>query len=249
MPHNNSWFWVFQFEALANMSLPCDYSLETLTVNVSIVLTWLLTGLVRNMVYMHIIINLLQQEMHICCVLLELSWAPNNSEKEQVDSNVPKRRKKSHTIQYTWDTAVVTSTYYILLASAFQRKFSTKFFWHKFQHIEMSKKKENRGIIEWKIEELTCTIAICKMRTRRPTAIEATAITSGPVRNRRTIPNIAFDFPHAISLVWRAMNKPVIQKFMWIICIKLCMFFSKKKLRRFRIPTARNTVSLLMLFL
>ena len=127
--------------------------------------------------------------------------------------------------QSTWPSPNAEAAYYILLASAFQRKFSTKFFWHKFQHIEMSKKKENRGIIEWKTEELTCTIAICKMRPRRPTAIEATA---GPVRNRRTIPNIVFDFPHAISLVWRAMNKPVIQKFLWIICSKLCMFCSKK---------------------
>lgn len=45
-----------------------------------------------------------------------------------------------------------------------------------------------------------CTFAICKIRPRRSDAIEATAITAGPVRKQRTIPKIAFDFPHAISL-------------------------------------------------
>lgn len=44
---------------------------------------------------------------------------------------------------------------------------------------------------------------------RRPTAIEAAAITAGPVRNLTAIANVATEFPHAIILGWRAIKRPI----------------------------------------
>lgn len=43
---------------------------------------------------------------------------------------------------------------------------------------------------------------------RRPTAIEAAAITAGPVRNRTAMAKVATVFPHAMIFGWRAINRP-----------------------------------------
>lgn len=43
---------------------------------------------------------------------------------------------------------------------------------------------------------------------RKPTAMEAAAMTAGPVRNRTAIANEATEFPHAIILGCSAINKP-----------------------------------------
>ena len=41
-----------------------------------------------------------------------------------------------------------------------------------------------------------------------PMAIEATAMTAGPVRNLTAIANVATEFPQAINLGCNAMNNP-----------------------------------------
>ena len=51
-------------------------------------------------------------------------------------------------------------------------------------------------------------IATCNRTPRRPTAIEVTAITAGPTRNRTAIENTARDFPQAMIFGCKAMNKP-----------------------------------------
>ena len=56
--------------------------------------------------------------------------------------------------------------------------------------------------------EFTWTIAMWSNLPRKPTAIEAAAITAGPVRNLTAIAKEAIEFPHAIILGWRAMNRP-----------------------------------------
>lgn len=55
---------------------------------------------------------------------------------------------------------------------------------------------------------LTCTIATCNRTPLNPTAIEAAAITAGPVRNLTAIANVAIEFPHAMILGCNAMNNP-----------------------------------------
>lgn len=55
---------------------------------------------------------------------------------------------------------------------------------------------------------VTCTMATCKRTPRRPTAMEATAITAGPVRNLTAIAKAAVELPHAMILGCNAMNNP-----------------------------------------
>lgn len=52
-------------------------------------------------------------------------------------------------------------------------------------------------------------MATCKSTPLRPTAIEAAAMTAGPVRNLIAMAKVAMEFPHAIILGCKAMNKPV----------------------------------------
>lgn len=59
---------------------------------------------------------------------------------------------------------------------------------------------------------VTCTMAICKRSPRKPIAIEATAITVGPMRNLTAIAKAAIEFPQAIILGCNAMNKPAVPK-------------------------------------
>ena len=60
------------------------------------------------------------------------------------------------------------------------------------------------GISVW----ITWTIATCSSLPRKPTAMEAAAITAGPVRNLTAIAKEATEFPQAIILGWRAINRP-----------------------------------------
>lgn len=62
-------------------------------------------------------------------------------------------------------------------------------------------------------EWFTCTMATWRSVPRRPTIIEAAAITAGPVRNLTAIAKAATVFPHAIILGWSAMNKPIINPY------------------------------------
>lgn len=45
--------------------------------------------------------------------------------------------------------------------------------------------------------------------SRRPTAMEAAAITAGPVRNLTAMANVATELPQAIILGCRAINRPI----------------------------------------
>ena len=65
----------------------------------------------------------------------------------------------------------------------------------------MSEEREKR---------VTWTMATRRRTPLRPTAMEATAITAGPVRNLTAIEKAAMLFPHAMILGCNAMNKPVI---------------------------------------
>lgn len=56
--------------------------------------------------------------------------------------------------------------------------------------------------------KVTCTMATCKRTPLRPTAMEAAAMTAGPVRNLTAIEKAAMEFPHAIILGCKAMNRP-----------------------------------------
>lgn len=47
---------------------------------------------------------------------------------------------------------------------------------------------------------LTCTIATWRRLPRRPTAMEAAAMTAGPVRNLTAMAKLATVFPQAIIL-------------------------------------------------
>lgn len=49
---------------------------------------------------------------------------------------------------------------------------------------------------------------MCKSVPRSPTAMEAAAITAGPVKNRTPMAKEATDFPQAMILGCTAMNKP-----------------------------------------
>lgn len=57
---------------------------------------------------------------------------------------------------------------------------------------------------------VTWTMATCKRTPLRPTAMEAAAMTAGPVRNLTAIAKVAMEFPHAMILGCKAMNRPVI---------------------------------------
>lgn len=57
--------------------------------------------------------------------------------------------------------------------------------------------------------ELTWTMATCKRVPRRPTAMEAAAMTAGPVRNLTAMAKVAIEFPHAMILGCNAINRPV----------------------------------------
>ncbi|KAL6006902.1 hypothetical protein ACLOJK_032398 [Asimina triloba] len=65
--------------------------------------------------------------------------------------------------------------------------------------------------------KVTCTIATWRRVPRRPTAMEAAAITAGPVRNRTAMENAATELPHAIIFGWRAINSPVRKTYPLII--------------------------------
>lgn len=79
---------------------------------------------------------------------------------------------------------------------------------------------EERGV--------TWTMATRKRTPLRPTAMEATAITAGPVRNLTAMEKAAMVFPHAMILGCKAMNKPVIlqQKHTHTIYKLACFLFS-----------------------
>lgn len=49
-----------------------------------------------------------------------------------------------------------------------------------------------------------------KRTPRRPTAMEAAAMTAGPVRNLTAIAKAATEFPHAMILGCNAMNSPAV---------------------------------------
>jgi len=51
-------------------------------------------------------------------------------------------------------------------------------------------------------------MATCKRTPRRPTTIEAAAMTAGPVRNLTAIAKAATEFPHAMILGCNAMKRP-----------------------------------------
>lgn len=53
-------------------------------------------------------------------------------------------------------------------------------------------------------------MATCKRTPLRPTAMEAAAMTAGPVRNLTAMAKVAMEFPHAMILGCKAMNRPVI---------------------------------------
>ena len=59
-------------------------------------------------------------------------------------------------------------------------------------------------------ERVTWTMATCKRTPLRPTAREAAAMTAGPVRNLTAMAKAAMEFPHAMILGCKAMNRPVI---------------------------------------
>lgn len=72
------------------------------------------------------------------------------------------------------------------------------------QKREGKKKKESIAC------KVTWTMATCKSVPLRPTAIEAAAMTAGPVRNLTAIAKAAMEFPHAMILGCKAINRPVI---------------------------------------
>ena len=53
-------------------------------------------------------------------------------------------------------------------------------------------------------------MATCKRTPLSPTTMEATAMTAGPVRNLTAIEKAAVEFPHAMILGCKAMNRPVL---------------------------------------
>jgi hypothetical protein len=52
-------------------------------------------------------------------------------------------------------------------------------------------------------------MAMCKSVPLIPTAIEAAAMIAGPVRNLTAIEKAAMEFPHAMILGCKAINRPV----------------------------------------
>lgn len=65
------------------------------------------------------------------------------------------------------------------------------------------RRREEEGVVTW-------TMATCKRTPLRPTAMEAAAITAGPVRNLTAIAKVAMEFPQAMILGCKAINRPVI---------------------------------------
>ena len=55
---------------------------------------------------------------------------------------------------------------------------------------------------------MTCIIATCSNMPRMPIAIDAAAMTAGPMRNRTAIPKAAMELPHAIILGCNAIKRP-----------------------------------------
>ena len=53
-------------------------------------------------------------------------------------------------------------------------------------------------------------MAMCRRAPRSPTAMEAAAMTTGPMRNRTAIANAASLFPQAMICSCNAMNRPEI---------------------------------------
>lgn len=53
---------------------------------------------------------------------------------------------------------------------------------------------------------------MCNRTPRNPTAIEAAAMTAGPVRKRTAMAKVAIEFPQAMILGCKAMNKPASNK-------------------------------------
>lgn len=58
---------------------------------------------------------------------------------------------------------------------------------------------------------MTWTMATWRRTPRSPTAMEAAAMTAGPVRNLTAMAKAAMEFPHAMILGCKAMNRPVIK--------------------------------------
>lgn len=77
-------------------------------------------------------------------------------------------------------------------------------------------KKENKGKEREREKEKrqgeTWTMAMRRRTPRRPTAMEAAAMTAGPVRNLTAMVKAAMEFPHAMILGCKAMNRPVINQ-------------------------------------
>lgn len=67
-------------------------------------------------------------------------------------------------------------------------------------------KKKWEHLLVWSV---TWTMATWKRTPLRPTAKEAAAMTAGPMRNLTAIEKAAVEFPHAMILGCKAMNKPV----------------------------------------
>lgn len=106
-------------------------------------------------------------------------------------------------------------------------------------------RKQDRGNVREKLqreerESVTWTMATRKRTPLSPTAMEATAITAGPVRNLTAIEKAAMLFPHAIIFGCKAMNNPAIHTHTFIItpplpcsspvlCFSFC--FSNQKIK------------------
>lgn len=87
---------------------------------------------------------------------------------------------------------------------------------HIYNIVKKEREKRKAVAVKEKGEsgdcEMTCTIATCKRTPRSPTAMEAAAMTAGPVRNLTAIAKAAMEFPHAMILGCKAMNRPVINQ-------------------------------------
>lgn len=62
-------------------------------------------------------------------------------------------------------------------------------------------------------------MATCKRVPLRPTAMEAAAMTAGPVRNLTAIEKVATELPHAMILGCKAIKRPIIIHIKSIIII------------------------------
>ena len=59
---------------------------------------------------------------------------------------------------------------------------------------------------------MTWTMAMCKRSPLSPIAMEAAAMTAGPVRNLTAMAKAAMEFPHAMILGCKAIKRPVMEK-------------------------------------